>query len=374
MEVAKRIEQNWVKNKNIGEKLPAERGLVTELGVSRTTIRSALKYLDEKGLVFRCKSGVVVQGQTHMCRTLWKGKNLGVYFGPNSEPLRDVTLLRAIRGMYNLLTERKTGLSLLLGCAGPRFDSTENTIEPFAGPDTLGLFLIGQAAKEQIEPLKALGKPLVAVDWDASAFELDSVVFDNLDAGRIMAQRLARLGHKNVVVIFESPQRPDNRQDPAWAARRKGFLANWAQTGRPAVSEIWLERRGAWQAAFRQLQIALSQPAAERPTAAVFASDDMAAEALLLIEARGLAIPQALTLMTFASEVESRERVTAVRFFNSEMGRIATQLLLRRMMEKKRTTKKMKILTVAARYVAAQTHGNVGCNPLQPTSAETSAK
>ena len=84
------------------------------------------------------------------------------------------------------------------------------------GVIVVGLFLINRQTDKVLSSLRSLGKPMLSIDCNARADEITSCCFDNLSAGRFLAQRLAKLGHRRLAVVFEDPGKPEKEKDDSW--------------------------------------------------------------------------------------------------------------------------------------------------------------
>ena len=74
------------------------------------------------------------------------------------------------------------------------------------------------------------GRNVIAVDLDATAKGIDSVVFTDAEAGALAARHLLQLGHR-YFAVSEEANSEGFAWDPAWTRRRHGFEAAVGEAG-----------------------------------------------------------------------------------------------------------------------------------------------
>jgi DNA-binding LacI/PurR family transcriptional regulator len=323
--LVEQIHREWILDR-APARLPPERVLAARYQVSRPTIAAALRLLEEQGRVLR----LVGQGTfTTPDEGIWwrpyAGKAVAVNFAQANYILADPFCAAVLCGVAHILMQR--GIGLLLQTRDWRYARQAAPAAYFEAPNILGILLFGPPPPDVLAALKQLDRPLLALDYDATATGLSSFCLDDSGAGAVLARRLFKLGHRRIAAIFESPQKPVERQDPAWGERRRGFLGECQRLGLSPPQEVLLDNRGPSAAASQAIARLLRQPESQRPTA-FFAPDRRFAQELLARAAEaGLEVPRDLTVVGCGDRWE-RDGVTAVRFDGSELGFAAAARML----------------------------------------------
>ncbi|HST38206.1 MAG TPA: LacI family DNA-binding transcriptional regulator [Conexibacter sp.] len=154
--------------------------------------------------------------------------------------------------------------------------------------------------------------------------EVDVVEVDDAGGAREVARHLTALGHRRIALIAGTAR--------TGVEREKGFRAGLADAGVAlddalVVAGDWTQDGGA-----QALERLLEQP--ERPTAVFCANDLMAIGALSVATARGLRVPEDLSIVGF-DDVDAAARLTpsltTVRNPAYAMGEKAGRLVLARL-------------------------------------------
>ncbi|MEO0556682.1 MAG: LacI family DNA-binding transcriptional regulator [Bacteroidota bacterium] len=198
-----------------------------------------------------------------------------------------------------------------------------------------GLVLVSTPiTEERVRRLTASRQPVVLVDSSHEAF--DSISVDNRQGGRVAVQHLVERGHERIGLVL-----PVMDSVPA-AERLAGYQEALAEAGielddRYIVSADWDHGQHGYTryAGYLGTQHLLSRfegdPAA-RPTALFVAADVMALGALRALREAGLDVPGDMELVGFDDVVASAYvGLTTLRQPMAEMGRMATEMLLRRL-------------------------------------------
>jgi hypothetical protein len=355
VELTNRIRKDWVDGRDLWFRLPPDERLVDEYGVNPKTIRAALDELIKAGKIIR-KPFVgcfVVHARARWWHT-HAGKNIAVYFSNPAGWMYERLSQNIIKGFIPLLVP----INVNLVVSTQVFRWTKSVLAAktnFKTPDVLGIILIGRPRADVFAAIQNVGKPLLALDFDAAEKGIDSFVFDNFSAGALLAGRLFKLGHRRVAAIFESFEKPIESCDEAWRARREGFLAKWKALGAPAPQIFELLERGNLPSVFPALREVLKKTKAERPTAVLLPSDSGVDIRALAADCR-LQIPQDLTVVGFGdvgSNLPLKLQMTAVRFDGVELGNEALTHFLQRICDDKwglRVAKKRCLSGIGARF------------------------
>jgi LacI family transcriptional regulator len=166
--------------------------------------------------------------------------------------------------------------------------------------------------------------PLVTVDRETTT-HADHVGTDEEVGGRLAAEHLLSLGHKRVVhVTF--PHRTGN------VLRRADAFTKRMEKGGAEVELVG----GQLDDLVQPLKETLSRTS-NRPTAVFAATDPMATKVYGVAASLGMKIPDDLSVIGYADFPFARDLVpplTTVRQDPYQMGRIAAQLLLDRILER----------------------------------------
>jgi LacI family transcriptional regulator len=181
--------------------------------------------------------------------------------------------------------------------------------------------------ESDITPVLDAGIPTVVVDRRVAGFDGDTVLLDNLRAGRLAAEHLLELGHYDIACVAGPPD-VSTTED-----RLTGFRETLAQAGRPLPEERILRsdlRPEGGEAATRAL---LSDGHAASVTALFSTNGPLTSGAYLGIQVSGRRMPTDLSMVGFDDDRWTRmvsPAVTVVAQPVTEMGRRAAEILLAR--------------------------------------------
>jgi LacI family transcriptional regulator len=175
----------------------------------------------------------------------------------------------------------------------------------------------------QLERLAQAGVPVVLVD--ARGKEVDMVVTDDVEGGRIATGHLLALGHERIAFIGDDPDNPFGFS--ASTARERGYRDMLDAAGLPVRHEYIRYGSHDRIVAQRLTEQLLAQR--ERPTAVFASSDVQATGVLAAARAAGLRVPHDLSVVGFDDiEMSAYAGLTTVRQPLFESGRIGAELLL----------------------------------------------
>jgi LacI family transcriptional regulator len=171
--------------------------------------------------------------------------------------------------------------------------------------------------------LTSAGIPVVLVDARGSG--VAAVVSDDVAGGRMATEHLVALGHTSIAFIGDDPK--NSFGFTSSAQRQDGYAAVLAEAGIPFRSE--LVRHGAHDRLVAQ-HLAAELLAEHDPPTAVFASSDVQATGVLAAAAaRGLRVPQDLSVIGFDDiELSAYVGLTTVHQPLFDSGQLGAQLLL----------------------------------------------
>ena len=187
--------------------------------------------------------------------------------------------------------------------------------------------IITPGAPEATAFLLRRGVPVVEVDRRMSEEPCDAVVIDNVRGGRMAVEHLLALGHTRIAHLGV---RTDFTSD---AGRLEGYRQAHAAAGVPVDERLVLRVALHDETVAERITGLLAR---ESPTAVFAANNILAMQAWRAIRARGLGLPDDVSLVGF-DDVQWMEMVspaiTVVDQPTLELGRRAAALLLRRLEE-----------------------------------------
>jgi LacI family transcriptional regulator len=172
----------------------------------------------------------------------------------------------------------------------------------------------------------ASGTPIIELDRRSDLENVDAVLIDDQEAGRVAAECLIGLGHRRIGTIA-GPQHLSNAR-----GRLRGFLkalSTVSITLPPEMFEYGDFRKTSGYAVARRL---FAQRA--RPTAIFIANSEMTGGAIATIRELKIEIPRTLSLIGFDDARWARyldPPLTTVSHPTPQLGRCAAELLLRRL-------------------------------------------
>jgi DNA-binding LacI/PurR family transcriptional regulator len=315
--------------------------IAAELGVSRMTVSNAYNHPDQLSPELRSKvletaKRLGYPGPNPLAATLSRGRvgALGLLFDdPLSYAFTDPAAVLFFGGVAAVCEQRQVGLVLAPG-ASPETDLTRMAlVDGFIAycdiPDD-----------ERLQVIEERGLPMVIVDGPARPGSAHIGVDDEA-AARAAAQHLLDHGHRRFGVV-SLPFAPDGYEGAADAARQaaarfdcnrrrllgyrdalEGADVEWAGV---RVEERVPHGRDAGRRAAGSLL-----DRADRPTALLAMSDELAIGALQAAEERGIDVPGELSVVGFddtPAASQARPALTTVWQPHGEKGEIAARLLL----------------------------------------------
>lgn len=282
-------------------------------GLAPQTREHILKVARESGYIGNALAGSLRSGTT---------KTAAIILGDIANPLFAIMA----KGLIAAL--EKVGYSAIL------LNSEENSEEEVRAVTTAlsrnvdGVFLCPtQRGMEGIELLRRNGAPCVLVGRYFADSALDSVVFDDLYGGRLAAEHLLNLGHRNVLFLA-GPDCVSSARE-----RREGFMEAMREAGVQGDPAL-IREVGITADASESIAEALS---GERRFSAVCAfSDYVAWQVLYALSARGVRVPEDVSVIGFddiQSDIRMPVPLTTIGCDKHALGEQAVELLMRRIAE-----------------------------------------
>ncbi len=184
------------------------------------------------------------------------------------------------------------------------------------------------------------GVPAVVLNHYLQELPVSCVAIDNRTAAERVVEYLAKLGHQDIATIT------GDLKTQAGLDRLDGFVKAMKARSLPVKDSYIRFGDFGLPSARAASEALLSMP--DRPTAIFVASDDMAMETLNVAMAKGIRVPEELSVVGFDDgPVASHGRVplTTVRQPLAEMGRTGLEVLIRQMDGKRQTPTKIQLPT-----------------------------
>ena len=298
-----------------GARLPTEMALMAQHGVSRGTVRQALRGLSDAGLVRReTKNGTVVTSGAALLQP--KPQVIGVVF-PET---RDAFCLDIMKGVQAACRDAGAHAAFGYSHHSSALEHAEVTRMKRAGFG--GVLILPHDDASLFKELATARYPFVYLDQAHAEVPGDFVGVDNVAASFGATEHLLKLGYTSAAFICQNAELADapstvrerfeGYQD-ALTAHGLTFDPAWLVAAKTAPDYADFVRRSA------------------RPRAAVCANDATAARLLDAAAKAGVRVPQDLAVVGF-DDVPLAEtlELTTVAQPSREIGLQAAQLLLSR--------------------------------------------
>lgn len=313
-----------------GEQIPTEKELEKEFSLSRITISKGLANLVAEGYLMRR------QGQgtfVALASAREDTPRLIKYISPVGRKGEMPVRYGALEAMHDTLARNGYEIGIDF------YSSAEEQIK-FVRKDKdayYGGFIIffepGENNVREFKRLRDNGFPFVLIDAYPPGIDVDFVVTDNMEGGRLVVEYLAKLGHKHISYIT----RPVDRS--SISDRLTGFIKGLVINDLPFTSE------NVWKLHFSDKRMLMEIGPAmdailavpEPPTAIVFSNDDLALEAMDYLYMRGIRVPEDVSIVGYDNierSAVSKVGLTTVTQDFYEMAGRAAEVLLKRMEEK----------------------------------------
>ena len=280
------------------------------VGVSVSTVSNAYNHPDQltaelRARILKTARGLGYSGPNPVARTLRRGQvgALGIIFDdPLSYAFTDPAAVLTLQGVAGACEHAGAGLVLI-----PRIPDDDGEMIRTALVDGF-IAYTGVANDPRNDALEARGLPYVGVDGHA----VDGVPWVGIDdcgAAEAAARHLVGLGHRGFGIIslplrddgYEGAVNPDRSGAVAYYVterRLEGYRRALEATG-VAWSDVAVEERQPHGFAAGERAAAALLDRAPRPTAILAMSDELALGALAAAAKRGIAVPDALSIVGF---------------------------------------------------------------------------
>jgi DNA-binding LacI/PurR family transcriptional regulator len=182
--------------------------------------------------------------------------------------------------------------------------------------------------------------PVVVLNHYLEDLPVNCVAIDNKSAAKLVVDYLVRLGHREIATIT------GDLKTQAGLERLNGFVQAMKARQLP-LRDAYIQH-GDFRLPSARAVTEVLLKLKERPTAIFAASDDMALEVINVALAKGLRVPEELSVIGFDDNpiaAHGRVPLTTVRQPLMEMGRIALETLHQNLNGKKKSPTKLLLST-----------------------------
>lgn len=226
---------------------------------------------------------------------------------------------------------RKNGYRLLFGNSDESLDKERDYIDTILATRSEGVLIAptGDDSLAHLKKLRQHGVPFVLLDREVPGLESDIVLGDTKEGAKRLVEHLASLGHRRLAMINGSRHVSSARM--RLEGYREALKLNDLAYDESRVLEMSFEPRNDLSEVDRWLG-AMNPP----PTAVVAGNNVLAVEVYRTLSARGLRVPDDLSLVCFDdfgpySEVEPFLTVIAQQAY--QFGYLGMQMLVDRIQE-----------------------------------------
>lgn len=312
----KKILQTKIVSKELkpGERIPSEFELCETYGVSRITVRQALSELYNHGLIYRrAGKGTFVASSTGRQRMI-QNVGVGLY---DLEYITFPFFSTIVSGIGQVIDDKDYHLYLSTTHKNSR---TDKNYYSYVIDNNLvdGLIIIDQSISDkEILGLKDKGVPLVLMNRYIPG--VPCVLLDNAKGIFILTEHLIELGHRRIgyVDVLHSVGHFEQRE------KLMGFKSALQKYELEDV--VYLNKMPV-----ESVEDLLREN--EYPTALVFATDTAASAGINVLRAKGLSIPDDISVAVFADTLllsNIEPAITSAHFPLAKIGNLCGEMLMR---------------------------------------------
>ena len=319
-----------------GERLPTEMALMARHGVSRGTVRQALRGLSDAGLIRReTKNGTVVTLDAPVQAATKQPKPLGQIIGVVFPETRDAFCLDIMKGVQAACREAGAHAAFGYSHHSSALEHAEVTRMKRAGFG--GVLILPHDDASLFRELAAARYPFVYLDQAHTEVSGDFVGVDNVAASFGATAHLLGRGYTSVAFVChnaELAEAPSTVRErftgyrDALSAHGLTFDPSWLVTVRGAADYAEFVSTGVGRSGLPAERLPAER---SRPRAAVCANDATAAKLLDAAAEAGVRVPQDLAVVGFDNiPLAEALSLTTVAQPSREIGLQAARLLLSR--------------------------------------------
>ena len=260
-----------------------------------------------------------------------RSNTVGVIIPKFEGMFRSYYTLETLKGLG--MGAERAGCVLLLQIAGSRAALNPSAVDGIVFLDIDGNEeLVDQAVNEELA--------CVVLNHYMPDLPVSCVAIDNRMAAQRVVEYLAGLGHQEIATIT------GDLKTQAGLDRLDGFVTAMKQRRLPVKDGYVQQARWRVDVARDAMEALLKR--SDRPTAVFVASDEMAIEAVNTALAKGVRVPEELSIVGFDDNpvaAHARVPLTTIRQPLEEMGRVGIDMLFQQIRGKKRTPTKLLLPT-----------------------------
>lgn len=275
--------------------LPSENHLAKEYGISRGSVRTALKELQNKGIIY----SVVGKG-SFINRQIFNQPSIKQNRIAFIVPSLDGSDLQIYRGIEDTLNA--AGYMLSIFNSQRSIEQENKNLKLLLEGKEMGAIIFpnwGRTNAEALFELKMAGYPFILIDKYFRELETDYVVTDNKKGGFMATEHLIKLGHKRIGIVL-------GLTCTAIEDRFEGYREALAQYG--IVHDPSLVRR------FQRDDAEENEPSTEtgyneaadllkeKPTAIFATNDFLARGTMKAVQDAGMDIPGDISIVGFDNQ------------------------------------------------------------------------
>lgn len=219
------------------------------------------------------------------------------------------------------------GYSIVICSTDNRDERGENYLSLLEQKHVDGIIIgTGMGGKEMLEKLLAKSVPIAAIAREMPEYDVETVVINDYEGGRLAARHLIELGHTRMAVLAESAKIPSSQE------RIRGFRDELATAGLELPNtSVRGSERDLVKDGKRNAASLLEAGADERPTALFCCNDLLAIGALQGAKELGLRVPDEVSVVGFDNTILASvtdPALTTIAQPTDKLGQIAVDLIL----------------------------------------------
>lgn len=329
----------------VGDRVPSEKELCDEFGVSRITTKKALEMLANEQLIVRqpgrgsfvADTAITLDGLGRSASpTTGKEPNRKLLIGLVITNFSDMYGTELLYGMEEASRQHDSFLVLRRSFGIP--EQEEQCIRELLELGVDGMIIFpaqGEYFSDEILKLVVSKFPFVMIDRYLKGIPASSVSTDNVGAAREGTTYLFELGHQHIAFLTQPPVNTTTIEE-----RIEGFIEAHNDQGVLVNRELWVESILSSlpsefdpEAKGRDVQALAAHFRKYPQITAVFAAEyDIALLALEAAEQIGIRVPEQLSILCFDSpHTERHSRITHLKQNQFEMGAQAFNMVLQHM-------------------------------------------
>ena len=288
--------------------------------VSRALKKPAMVSLETRHKVLRMAEKLgYLQHLREDAAIATSSKLIGVIVADLTNPFSN----QIVKSVHDTLKEK--GYSTIIGCNYEHSGYENELLKQWVSLNLLGLIIMPSAKFAKTIKTSDLNLPVVLVDRDCPELPFDSVIEDNRFGTHQTLEHLNNLGHKKIAFISGS-RSVYTFNERCSGVEDSSVSAEIVEINSDIYDHLLI-------GAFEQTNILMMRNSFQRPTAIIGANNVITSGILYALSLKGLKIPEDVSVIAYGDSEWCRfypTPITSVCQPVEEMGRVAANLLLRR--------------------------------------------